>query len=150
MPRWGASNEYPQHMFLMRNKKNIDILLKKAPYQELCCWLFQQLWMKLLQAETDEVIFMQRNQLTFCMLGKNFSRQSEFFFFFFFFFFFSEIIAFLSFCIHSNYKAYFLGKTRNHIVNLSPAELAQSGNDYIHTPPLIKLIISVKFYENLP
>ena len=22
-PRWGASNEYPQHMFLWRNKKNI-------------------------------------------------------------------------------------------------------------------------------
>ena len=23
VPRWGASNEYPQHMFLWRNKKNI-------------------------------------------------------------------------------------------------------------------------------
>ena len=23
MPRGGASNEYPQHMFLLRNKKNI-------------------------------------------------------------------------------------------------------------------------------
>ena len=22
-PRWGASNEYPQRMFLLRNKKNI-------------------------------------------------------------------------------------------------------------------------------
>ena len=31
-----ASNEYPQHMFLSRNKKNIDtFLLKKVPYQEL-------------------------------------------------------------------------------------------------------------------
>ena len=23
VPRWGASNEYPQHMFSSRNKKNI-------------------------------------------------------------------------------------------------------------------------------
>ena len=31
-PRRGASNEYPQHMFLWRNKKNIDTFgLKKAP-----------------------------------------------------------------------------------------------------------------------
>ena len=30
-------NEYTQHMFLLRNKKNIDMFwLKKAPYQELC------------------------------------------------------------------------------------------------------------------
>ena len=36
-PRRGASNEYPQHMFSSRNKKNIDTFwLKKAPYQELC------------------------------------------------------------------------------------------------------------------
>ena len=28
----GASNEYPQHMFLSRNKKNIDMFwLKKKP-----------------------------------------------------------------------------------------------------------------------
>ena len=34
--RRGASNEYPQHMFSLRNKKNIDtFLLKKVPYQEL-------------------------------------------------------------------------------------------------------------------
>ena len=32
----GASNEYPQHMFLSQNKKNIETSwLKKAPYQEL-------------------------------------------------------------------------------------------------------------------
>ena len=32
----GASNEYPQHMFLRRNKRNTDILgLKKVPYQQL-------------------------------------------------------------------------------------------------------------------
>ena len=32
----GASNEYPHHMFLSRNKKNIDTFwLEKAPYQEL-------------------------------------------------------------------------------------------------------------------
>ena len=36
-PHRGASNEYPQHMFLLCNKKNIDTsMLKKAPYQELC------------------------------------------------------------------------------------------------------------------
>ena len=40
-PRRGASNEYPQHMFLLRNKKIVDTCwLKKAPYQELCShWL---------------------------------------------------------------------------------------------------------------
>ena len=39
VPRWGASNEYQQHLFLWRNKKNINIfgLKKKASYQEL--WL---------------------------------------------------------------------------------------------------------------
>ena len=37
MPQRGASNEYLQHTFLLRNKKNIDTFwLKKAPYQELC------------------------------------------------------------------------------------------------------------------
>ena len=25
-PHWGASNEYPQHMFSVRNKKNLDTL----------------------------------------------------------------------------------------------------------------------------
>ena len=36
VPRRVASNEYPQHMFLSRNKKNIDTFwLKKVPYQEL-------------------------------------------------------------------------------------------------------------------
>ena len=35
-PRWGASNEYPQHMFLLRNKKNIStFLLKKMHYLEI-------------------------------------------------------------------------------------------------------------------
>ena len=34
----GASNEYPQHMFMSRNKKNICNfrLKKKSPYPELC------------------------------------------------------------------------------------------------------------------
>ena len=37
VPQQGASDEYPQHVFLSRNKKNIDrFWLKKAPYQELC------------------------------------------------------------------------------------------------------------------
>ena len=32
-PRRGASNEYPQHMFTWRNKKDISIFgRKKAPY----------------------------------------------------------------------------------------------------------------------
>ena len=35
-PRRGASNEYPQNMFLLRNKRTKDTFwLKKAPYQEL-------------------------------------------------------------------------------------------------------------------
>ena len=33
----GASNEYPQHMFSCRNKKDISIFrMKKVPYQLLC------------------------------------------------------------------------------------------------------------------
>ena len=36
-PRRGASNEYPQHMFSSRNKKDISIFpMKKAPYLLLC------------------------------------------------------------------------------------------------------------------
>ena len=36
-PHQGTSNEYSQHMFSMRNKKNISVFwLKKAPYQDLC------------------------------------------------------------------------------------------------------------------
>ena len=36
VPWWGASNEYPQHMFSWRNKKDISIFrMKKAPYQLL-------------------------------------------------------------------------------------------------------------------
>ena len=37
VPHRSASNEYPQHMFLCKNKKNICIFwMKKAPYLELC------------------------------------------------------------------------------------------------------------------
>ena len=37
VPRRGASNEYPQHMFSLRNKKIINTFWrKKVPYQELC------------------------------------------------------------------------------------------------------------------
>ena len=36
VPQWGASNEYPQHMFSWRNKKDITIFrMKKAPN---ICW----------------------------------------------------------------------------------------------------------------
>ena len=36
-PRRGASNEYPQHMFSLRKKKDISIFrMKKAPYLLLC------------------------------------------------------------------------------------------------------------------
>ena len=36
VPWLGSSNEYPQHMFSWRNKKNINTFgLKKASYQEL-------------------------------------------------------------------------------------------------------------------
>ena len=35
-PRWGASNEYPQHIFSWRNKKNISIFrLEQVPCLEL-------------------------------------------------------------------------------------------------------------------
>ena len=35
-PQCGTSNEYPQHMFLWRNKENISTFyLKKVPYLEL-------------------------------------------------------------------------------------------------------------------
>ena len=37
VPRRGTSNEYPQHMFLLRNKKDISIFrMKKAPYLLQC------------------------------------------------------------------------------------------------------------------
>ena len=40
VPHRGTSNEYPQHMFLWRNKKNISIfLLKKVLYLELCSYV---------------------------------------------------------------------------------------------------------------
>ena len=39
-PRRGASNEYPQHMFSWRNKKDISIFrVKKTPYLLLCILL---------------------------------------------------------------------------------------------------------------
>ena len=39
-PCRGASNEYPQHMFSWRNKKNINTFwLKKASYLKLCMGL---------------------------------------------------------------------------------------------------------------
>ena len=35
----GSSNEYPQHMFLLRNKKDIiTFRMKKVPYLLLCGW----------------------------------------------------------------------------------------------------------------
>ena len=41
--RWGASNEYPQHMFLFRNKKDTSIFrMKKAPYLLLCLLKYQK------------------------------------------------------------------------------------------------------------
>ena len=37
VPHQGASNEYPQHMFSSRNKKDISIFqMKKVPYLLLC------------------------------------------------------------------------------------------------------------------
>ena len=41
VPCWGTSNEYPQHIFLLRNKKNIyTFLWKKVAYLELCQTIF--------------------------------------------------------------------------------------------------------------
>ena len=40
-PRWGASSEYPQHMFSWRNMEDISIFqMKKAPY--LLLWLYTE------------------------------------------------------------------------------------------------------------
>ena len=37
VPHRGASNEYPQHMFLKGNDKSVNnVWLKKMPYLELC------------------------------------------------------------------------------------------------------------------
>ena len=39
-PHRGTSKEYPQHMFLWRNKKNIKAFwLKKMPYLVLCTYV---------------------------------------------------------------------------------------------------------------
>ena len=39
--QWGASNEYPQHMFSWRSKKIINIILiEKVPYLLLCIYFF--------------------------------------------------------------------------------------------------------------
>ena len=39
VPHWGTSNEYPQQMFLCRNKKDINTFgLKKASYHKLCSY----------------------------------------------------------------------------------------------------------------
>ena len=41
-PRQGASNEYPQHMLSLRNKKDISSFpMKKVPYLLLCILLRQ-------------------------------------------------------------------------------------------------------------
>ena len=51
-PHQGTSNEYPQLMFLWRNKKDISIFwLKKAPYlllwSKLCFWFKEIYYPKL-------------------------------------------------------------------------------------------------------
>ena len=43
-PHRGASNEYPQYMFLLRNKKDISIFwMKNAPY--LLLWKSKRVYM---------------------------------------------------------------------------------------------------------
>ena len=55
-PRWGASNEYPQHIFLSRNKKNIDTFwLKKAPYQELWGKYLPYFFMKMYEVHHEKM-----------------------------------------------------------------------------------------------
>ena len=53
LPQWDASKEYKQHMFSLRNKKNISTSrLKEIPYLELCaqadlgihCLLIRAIW----------------------------------------------------------------------------------------------------------
>ena len=62
VPHWGTSYEYPQHMFLSRNKKNMaSFWLKKAPYQELC--FSMNAWVHLMHI--IEVLFSTKN-ICFC------------------------------------------------------------------------------------
>ena len=34
LPQWGDTDEYPQHMFLMRNKQNYPLIIIKYPTPE--------------------------------------------------------------------------------------------------------------------
>ena len=45
VPHWGTSNEYPQHMFSLRNKKDISSFrMKKVPY--LLLWIISTFRLK--------------------------------------------------------------------------------------------------------
>ena len=44
-PRWGASNEYPQHMFSRRNKKDISIF-RKEKVLYLLIWMPSNIYLK--------------------------------------------------------------------------------------------------------
>ena len=51
-PHWGTSNEYQQHTFSWRNKKNINTFgFKKASFQKLCAlWIF---WSECVNVQAD-------------------------------------------------------------------------------------------------
>ena len=67
MPCQGTSNEYPQHMFLWRNKKNINTFwMKKLPCQSLLT--FTTLWVN---SKNDKImiffLFFPENRLWYFM-----------------------------------------------------------------------------------
>ena len=70
VPHRGTSNEYPQHMFSSRNKKNTDnFWLKKVPYQEL--WRSKKKY---------QYFLLEKNSLsgavkTYCIYSKNLDRH---------------------------------------------------------------------------
>ena len=69
MPHWGTSNEYPQHMFSSRNKKNIATFwLKKAPYQELW-WKCQIVFFVFLKKEKNTTKKQSFTFLVNCLIG---------------------------------------------------------------------------------
>ena len=61
-PQQGASNEYPQHMFSSRNKKNISIFrMKKAPY--LLLWMYEDAnLLTLLICSISQIVFLKIQQ----------------------------------------------------------------------------------------
>ena len=62
-PRRGASNEYPQHMYSLRNKKDISIFrMKKVPYLFLCA-LFVIKYLNLYQQPGSSNVVVRKSEV---------------------------------------------------------------------------------------